>query len=33
MCNMKRILLSVTELWARQEYNLDPLGDKVNGVK
>ena len=29
MCNMKRILLAVTEVWAGQEYNLAPLGDKV----
>ena len=31
MCNMKRILQAVTELRAGQEYNLDPLGDKVMG--
>ena len=29
ICNMKRILQAVTELWAGQEYHLDPLGDKV----
>ena len=28
---MKRILQAVTELRAGQEYNLDPLGDKVMG--
>ena len=35
MCNMKTILLSITELWAektillaRQQYNIDPRGDK-----
>ena len=31
MCNTKRILQAVTELRAGQEYNLDPLGDKVMG--